>query len=76
MTRAEEFIADVEAFMARHDITPTTFGKEALNDPNFVPDIRGGRKPGLGSVDRVYDFMRRYTQAMENPPCVASGASQ
>ncbi len=60
MTHSEQFIADVEAFLARSGMTATAFGKEALNDPSFVLDLRNGRKPGLGMVDRVHEFMRTY----------------
>lgn len=63
MTRTEQFIADVERFLKRSGMTPTAFGKEALNDPSFIPDLRGGRKPGLGSVDKVYEFMRAQAPA-------------
>jgi len=62
MTLSEQFLADVEAFLSRSGMSPTTFGKEALGDPVFVFDLRNGRKPGLGSVDRVYDFMRAKAQ--------------
>jgi hypothetical protein len=63
MTLSEQFIADVDAFLTRSGMTATAFGKEALNDPSFVPDLRAGRRPGLGSVDKVYEFIRAQTQA-------------
>lgn len=62
MSMAEKFAADVEAFLAHTGMSATTFGKEALGDPVFVFDLRNGRRPGLGSVDRVYEFMRSKTQ--------------
>lgn len=64
MSISDQFIADVEAFLARTGMTATAFGKETLNDPSFVPDLRGGRKPGLGSVDKVYEFMRARSLAL------------
>jgi len=39
---------------------PTAFGKAALNDPSFVRDLRAGRKPNLGVVDRVHEFIRQH----------------
>lgn len=68
MNISEQFIADVEAFLAQSGMTATAFGKEALNDPSFVPDLRGGRRPGLGSVDKVYEFIRAKQATAEVTP--------
>ena len=62
MTQSEAFIAQVDEFLARSEMTPTAFGRAAVNDPNFVADIRNGRKPNLGLVDRVHAFMRSHEQ--------------
>ncbi len=58
MTHAEQFVADVEAFLNRSGMSQTAFGLAAVGDPSFVPDLRTGRKPGLGLVDRVHDFIK------------------
>lgn len=58
MSRSAQFAADVEAYLIETGMAPAAFGKAAVNDPNFVGDIRNGRQPGLGLVDRVYQFMR------------------
>ncbi len=65
MTQSEQFVADVEAFLKANNLTPSAFGREALNDPSFVLELRRGRKPGLGSVDKVYEFMRAKAQTTE-----------
>jgi hypothetical protein len=62
MTLSEQFAADVDAFLASSGMTATAFGKEAIGDPSFVTDLKRGRSPGLGSVDRVYEFIRARTQ--------------
>lgn len=63
MTQAEAFLAEIEAFLNRTKMTATAFGRAAVNDPNFVGDLRTkGRKPNLGLVDRVHDFMRRQSE--------------
>lgn len=59
MTQAEAFLAEIDQFLASSQMTATAFGRAAVNDPNFVGDLRKGRNPNLGLVDRVYDFMRR-----------------
>lgn len=33
--------------------TPTRFGREAVNDPRLVRDLRRGRRPGDWMVQRV-----------------------
>lgn len=58
MTHAEQFLADIEAFLTRSGMSATAFGTAALNDPSFVPDLRNGRKPNLGLVDKVHAFIR------------------
>jgi hypothetical protein len=57
MTQLEQFIAEVDRFLEKSGMTPTAFGKSALNDPNFVGDLRSGRRPNLGLVDRVHNFI-------------------
>jgi hypothetical protein len=59
MTHSQQFLSEVEAFLSRSGMSPTAFGKAALNDPNFISDLRAGRLPGLGIVDRVHEFIRQ-----------------
>ena len=63
MTHAEQFLAEVEAFLERSNMTASAFGKAAVNDPNFVGDLRTGRKPNLGLVDRVHEFIKSQEEA-------------
>ncbi len=58
MTQAEKFLADIEAFLDRSKMSATSFGKACLNDTNFVGDLRSGRQPSLGLVDRVNAFIQ------------------
>lgn len=57
VTSIEQFLSDIENFLKRTGMRPTTFSKGAIGDPNFVSDIRAGRMPNLGLVKRVYDFI-------------------
>ena len=57
------FLADVNAFLERTRLAPTDFGKMAVNDPNFVIALRGGRSNTLNTVDKVRKFMAEYPQA-------------
>lgn len=58
--RAMQLISDIEAFVAAHNMTERRFGELALNDKNFVADIRAGRSPSLNTVDRLKRFMMTY----------------
>lgn len=60
MSTRENLLAEIEAFIASHDLSPYSFGKQALNDPGFMERMRHGRDPRLGTVDRVRKFMREY----------------
>lgn len=57
MVTAASFIADIDAFLKETGMSPTAFGKAAVNDACFVSDVRSGRMPGLRLVNTVYDFM-------------------
>ncbi len=61
-TLQEEFLAEVEAYLASSGIEPTPFGLRALKDPRFVFDLRKGRACSSRTIDRVRGFMRA------NPP--------
>lgn len=40
-------LTDIEAFISRHGIAESTFGREALGDWRLIPELRGGsgRRP-------------------------------
>lgn len=61
-TPAQNFIAEIDAFLKRSGMSATAFGREAVKDPNFVHDLRDGRMPNLGLVDRVQKFIRSESQ--------------
>jgi hypothetical protein len=58
MLTQDQLRADVEAYLAETGMKPTTFGRLALGDPNFVFDLRKNRSPSLKLAEKVYDFMR------------------
>jgi len=59
MSTKTAFLAEIDAFLERSKMTASAFGKAAVNDPNFVGDIRGDRQPSLGLVDRVHAFIQQ-----------------
>ncbi|MGY3615711.1 hypothetical protein [Bradyrhizobium sp. USDA 10063] len=59
-SRTAAFLAQIEAFLTRTGLPPTVFGKVVLNDPNFVKDLRQGRRPNLDLVEHVEAFMAQF----------------
>lgn len=55
---AEAFLADIEAFLHASGMAPARLGREAVNDPGLVFDLRAGsRSPGADLMDRVRAWM-------------------
>lgn len=61
----EDFQLKVEAFIRRHNLSPTTFGLWAMNDSRFVFDLRDGRLCFGRTIRRVYQFMDEYERKQE-----------
>lgn len=60
-TLTEQFLAEIEAFLATNDMDATNFGRKSLNDPNFVFDLRKGeRSPSAKTIDRVRSFIKHH----------------
>lgn len=51
---------DITAFITAHGLSERRFGELALNDKNFVSDVRSGRSPSLNTVERLRRFMSTY----------------
>lgn len=43
----------IELYLRKNAIAPTRFGREAVNDPRFVFDLRKGRELRENTADRV-----------------------
>jgi hypothetical protein len=61
----EDFQLEVESFIQKHRLTPTTFGLWAMNDSRFVFDLRNGRVCTLVTVARVRAYMAEYEAKQE-----------
>lgn len=58
MTHLQVFSEEVEKYLARTKLKPTAFGVAAVGDPNFVFELRAGREPRIGTIDKVRQFLR------------------
>ena len=47
----------VERFLRESDMAPTLFGRQSINDPRLVSDLRNGREPRTSVRCRVEHFM-------------------
>jgi hypothetical protein len=71
MNYATKFLQKIEEFLASSGMTPTRFGIEAVNDPNFVFKLRQKRPRncGLQTVERVEKFIREKSdKTMKHTP--------
>lgn len=56
----QELIEKIEAFVTRHAMAETRFGRDSVNDPNLLSDLRAGKRlPGLTKLNRLAEFMQR-----------------
>lgn len=64
-----ELLQRIDAFLERHEMAPTTFGRLANNEQQLIDSIRKGRSPSLKVTHRVVAFMeRKDAEAKLNPP--------
>lgn len=54
---------EVEAFLVRSGMSPSSFGREALKDPTFVFGLRKGQNFRPKTIDRVREFISRKRRA-------------
>ena len=54
-----ELLEQVESYLARTKVPPSTFGRMALGDPRFVDDLRAGRRLRRKTQERVRCYLTR-----------------
>jgi hypothetical protein len=52
----------IERFLSETGTKPTTFGRECMNDPGFVFDLRNGRAFTSTTADKVTRFIDAKTR--------------
>ena len=60
-TITQQFLDKVESAIETLDMDPTCFGRDAMNDPNFVFDLRKGRAASSKTMDRVIAWIKANT---------------
>jgi len=56
----DDLICEIEAFCRAHKLAESRFGRDAVNDTAFLPDLKLGREPRRATVARVRHFMATY----------------
>lgn len=52
-----ELLKRIREFLARHEMAPTTFGRNATGNANLVKELEEGKSPSLRTVQRIADYM-------------------
>lgn len=60
MSTHAELLAEIETFLDRTGIAPTTFGLRSVGDAKLVADLRKGADVTTRRMDRVRAYMRDY----------------
>ncbi len=58
-------VAEIDAFLTDHAMSPITFGREAMRDPHFVRDVRNGRRTFRETEQKVRQYMAAYSRPAE-----------
>lgn len=68
MNTREQFLQEIDAFLAHTGMTQSQLGDMAVNDAKFVPRIRAGSSLTVRTLDRVREFMRDYRPPKDGKP--------
>lgn len=52
-----ELLEQIEAYLARSGVSPSTFGRIAAGDPRLIADLKAGRRPRQKTRDRLSRFL-------------------
>lgn len=53
----DELLGLIRAFLERHDMAPTRFGRDATGEPQLIKSIEAGRSPSLDVLHKLRGFM-------------------
>ncbi len=56
----DDLLIEIEAFCRTHQVKESRFGRDAVNDTTFIPQLRQGREPRRATIARVRQFMATY----------------
>lgn len=56
----DTLLQEIEAFCRTHGVRESRFGRDAVNDTNFVPQLRAGRRLWPETAAKVRLYMASY----------------
>ena len=74
MTITEQFRQEIENYLSTTGLDPTKFGRAAMNDPNFVFDLREKRSPTAATMDKVRLWMSAQGETTKAQASADSGS--
>lgn len=63
MLSDNDLLARVEAFLMKHDMAHTRFGREVMGEASLVTRLRDGRSLSLKNANKVIAFMDAYARS-------------
>ena len=75
MSTRDDLLADIEAFLVRHDMAASTFGRLAVKSHKFVWRLRSGKDVTTSSADAARQFMTGYQGRKARPNEAAVSAA-
>ena len=58
MSISSDLLREIDAFVRRAGMAPTTFGRLAANDGKLVARLRGGKGITTGTVEKIRSYIR------------------
>ena len=69
----QELLNRIERFCEAQKMSPTAFGRAAMNDGSFIATLRAGREMRSAGKRRVVEFMENYkADAADDPEAAAA----
>ena len=76
MTERAKLLKEIEGFLARHRMAPSTFGRLAMGDPSFMSTLKNNQRGvKIDTVDKLRKWMAGY-RAKPRPTSGAGRASK
>lgn len=73
MTITEQLLTEIEAFLLRHNMAATEFGRQAVSDPHTVRWLRAGNGITTKRYERLRAFMAAFDTPRKKSPSPAAG---
>lgn len=68
----DPLLTDIEAALVKTGIAPATFGKDAVGDPNLIPDLRSGREPRRVTRNKIIAHLNLILSPPADPALAAT----